>query len=160
CASDSGLGRGFATYRDHIFPRLTASRMAALVRRPVAGAQGIARFLEDRLDFDLLQPAAQGLWRLFEADRKDAAAANREVLGWLSRRRQPERPFFAFLNYNDAHFPYELPTPGLRRFSGEPPDERTTALMKDWLGLIQRGPSEAQISPIRDSYDDCVAHLD
>jgi arylsulfatase A-like enzyme len=160
CASDSGLSRGFATYQDYIFPRLTAFRMATLIGRPLAGVQPIARLLGERLDFGLLQTAAQRLWRHFEDDRKDAAVVNREFLDWLARRRQPERPFFAFLNYYDAHFPYELPTPGIRRFTTEPPDDRTTKLMRDWLWLIQRGPSEGQIATIRDSYDDCVAHLD
>lgn len=160
CASDSGLGRGFATYRDFVFPRATALRMASLVRRPAAGVQAIGRFLEDRLALDGLRTAREWLWRQVEDDRKDAASVQREFLGWLSSRDQPERPFFAFLNYYDAHFPYEVPTPGLHRFTGGRTDERTIRLMKDWLHLIQRGPSEAQVAPIRDAYDDCVAHLD
>src|SRR5262249_28047954 len=108
CASDSGLARGFAEYRDFIFPRLIPFKPAVLVERSVAGLQALEQFLEDRLDFDLLRPAVQHLWWLVHADRKDAAVVNREVLDWLSRRRQPERPFFAFLNYYDAHYPYQL----------------------------------------------------
>ena len=57
CASDSGLGRGFTIYRDYIFPRLSAFRMAALVDRPVAGLQALGQFLADRLDLDFLVPA-------------------------------------------------------------------------------------------------------
>ena len=56
------------------------------------------------------------LWRLFNADRKEAAVVNREFLDWLSRRRQPDRPFFAFLNYFDAHYPYQLPDAAIHRF--------------------------------------------
>ena len=109
CASDSGLDRGFAAYHDYIFPRLTAFKPAVLVDRTVEGLQAIERFLEDRLDIDLLRPAVQQLWWLFNADRKEAAVVNREFLDWLSRRRQPDRPFFAFLNYFDAHYPYRAP---------------------------------------------------
>ncbi len=43
-------------------------------------------------------------------DRKDAGAINDAFLGWLDRRRG-RRPYFAFLNYYDAHTPY-LPPEG------------------------------------------------
>ena len=36
---------------------------------------------------------------------KNAAAVDRAFLGWLARRQGRRRPFFAFLNYNDAHTP-------------------------------------------------------
>ena len=47
---------------------------------------------------------------------KDAADIDRAFLDWLSWQRTRGRPFFAFLNYNDAHTPYEVPDdrPGLR----------------------------------------------
>ena len=42
---------------------------------------------------------------------KNAGSINREFLDWLSYRQGQERPFFAFLNYYDAHAPY-LPPEG------------------------------------------------
>ena len=57
CASDSGLGRGFATYQDYIFPRLTALKTATLVSWPLAGIHNFAGFIQSRLDSDLFQPA-------------------------------------------------------------------------------------------------------
>ena len=39
--------------------------------------------------------------------RKHAGSLNREFLDWLSS--NGERPFFAFLNYFDAHDPYLTP---------------------------------------------------
>ena len=160
CGSDSGLARGFTDYRDYIFPRLTAFKTAVLVDRPMEGIQAIERFLEDWLDFDLLGPAVDHLWWLFKTDRKEAAVVNREFLDWLSRRRQPERPFFAFLNYFDAHYPYELPETGIHRFGAKPRTTREATLIRDWRLLIQKGPSPHQIRFARDSYDDCVADLD
>ena len=65
-------------------------------------------------------PHVQRLWRSLDTDRKGAAVVNRELLDWLSRRAQPERPFFAFLNYFDAHYPYQLPPGRLHRFGVEP----------------------------------------
>ncbi len=53
---------------------------------------------------------------------KDAEIVNRSFLGWLSWQRTRNHPLFAFLYYNDAHSPYEVPdrpTPafGLRPIS-------------------------------------------
>ena len=43
---------------------------------------------------------------------RDARGINAAFLDWL-RRRRPDRPFFAFLNYYDAHDPY-VPPPEYR----------------------------------------------
>jgi len=160
CGTDSGLARGFTVYQDYIFPALTASHTAALVNRPVDGLVAVERFLEDRLEFDLFRPALQCLWWLFNNDRKEAAVINREFLDWLSRRRRPERPFFAFLNFFDAHYPYQLPKTGIHRFGANPRNDREMDLVDDWLQLARRGPSEQQMAVVRDDYDNCIADLD
>ncbi|MEP7346839.1 MAG: sulfatase-like hydrolase/transferase, partial [Gemmatimonadaceae bacterium] len=49
-----------------------------------------------------------------EHDRKTAAAVNAELLRWIDT--TPGRPFFAFLNYFDAHDPYAAPPPFDRAF--------------------------------------------
>ena len=160
CAADSGLSRGFAVYRDYFFPRLSVLNTAALVDRPLEGLLAIENFLEDRFDLNFLGPAVQSLWWFCKTNRKDAAVVNHEFLDWLSRRRQPDRPFFAFLNYNDAHYPYEIPATGIHRFGAKPRNNREKALIRDWLNLIQNRPSQHQVDFGRDSYDDCVADLD
>jgi arylsulfatase A-like enzyme len=160
CASDSGLSRGFSTYRDYIFPRLTAFKSTVLVDRTVDGLQSVEHFLEHWLDFDLLRPAADRIGWVFKTNRKDASVVNREFLDWLSQRRQPERPFFAFLNFYDAHYPYELPPTGIHRFGAKPRTRRESTLMRDWPQLMQKGPSESQVAYGRDAYDNCVADLD
>jgi arylsulfatase A-like enzyme len=160
CASDSGLDRGFAAYQDYIFPRLTAFKSTVLVDRTLDGVQSAERFLEDWLDFDLLKPTVDYLGWLFKSNRKDAAVVNKEFLDWLSRRRQPARPFFAFLNFYDVHFPYEIPPTGTRRFGVKPRNRRETTMMRDWPRLMQNGPSQSQIAFGRDAYDDCLADLD
>ena len=158
--SDSGLGRGFATYRDYIFPRLTAFRMATLVEHLISGLQAVEQFLEDWLDFDRLRPVVQRFWMLFNGYRKDAATINRELLDWLSNRPQPEQPFFCFLNYFDAHWPYELRNKGIHRFGIGPRDNRESDLVHNWWERDKRGLSAQEIAFVRDSYDDCVADLD
>ncbi len=160
CASGSGLERGFAAYEDYIFPRLTALKPASLVQRTVEGIQAAERFLEDRLDVDVLRPPVERLFRLVNADRKEAAQINREFLDWLTRRRQPERPFFAFLNYYDAHSPYELPSERIHRFGSRAVDPRDGDMIQGWWSMDKSSISPRDIAFAHDAYDDCVADLD
>ncbi|MHB1560999.1 MAG: sulfatase [Isosphaeraceae bacterium] len=160
CATDSGLGRGFDAYHDYIFPRLTAFKPAALVDRTIAGLQDFERFLEDRLDLDIFRPAVQRVWLAINGNRKDAATVNREFLGWLNRRGPSSRPFFAFLNYYDAHWPYQPPDLSLHRFGVPPRDPGESDLIQNWSSLDKKGLTESQIAFARDAYDDCIATLD
>jgi membrane-anchored protein YejM (alkaline phosphatase superfamily) len=107
-----------------------------------------------------VSPAVEFLWWLFKFDRKEAMVVNREFLDWLSRRRQTERPFFAFLNYFSAHIPYQPPEKGIHRLAVKPRTMRDANLLRDWSLLNQKGPSPHQVNFARDSYDDCVADLD
>jgi arylsulfatase A-like enzyme len=160
CASDSGLGRGFTQYRDFIFPGLTAIKTSVLGNRVLLGLAKVVSFLEDRPAFAWSQPYVQRLWRALVEDRKAAAGVNNELLDWLSQRPQPERPFFAFLNYSDAHTPYELPRGRVHRFGVARPDERQREVIKRWgdLDKIRIAPKDLPIAI--DAYDDCVADLD
>ena len=76
-------------------------------------------------------------------DRKDAGAINREFLDWLSHRQDQRRPFFAFLNYYDAHAPY-LPPEGTRFRFG--PGPRTVT---DFLVLVElwKTHRQAEVEP-------------
>jgi arylsulfatase A-like enzyme len=160
CASDSGLARGFTTYHDFIFPRLTSLHLTAIVGRVVDGIQGAESLCAYALGVPFLRPAADLVWQLVGNGRKEAAVVNREFLGWLSARQRQDRPFFAFLNYYDAHYPYELPATGIHRFGAVPRNEREKAVLRDWNEIQKGDPSKGQIAFARDCYDDCLAHLD
>ena len=160
CATDSGLQRGFALYRDYIFPGLSAFKSASLVDRTVRGIRGVELFFEDWLDIDLLRTPVQRLWLLVNADRKDAAVVSREFLDWLARRPQPERPFFAFLNYYDAHGPYQLPSGRTHRFGTQPSDARDSDMIERRWPMDKTGLTQRDIAFAHGAYDDCVADLD
>ena len=118
-------------------------------------------FLEDSLEFDWLRRYLQHLWRRFDSDRKDAATINREFLDWLSRRpAQGQRPFFAFLNYYDAHVAYELPLGSYHRFGGEPKDMRQRALIEHWWELDKTSLTPQDLAFAISAYDDCIAEID
>ncbi len=157
CGADTGLERGFTRYQDYIFPGLSAFKPAALVDRPVEGLRALHDILRTRINVTLLQP----LLVMFDAgNRKPATAVSREFLDWLSSRRQPERPFFAFLNYFDVHYPYKLPETGVHRFGTKARTEREIQLIDHWRTTDKRGLTAREIAFMRDSYDDCVAGLD
>jgi arylsulfatase A-like enzyme len=157
CGADTGLARGFTDYRDYIFPELSALKMASLIGRPVEGLRAIDDHLSMRIDSTLFQ----GLLSKFDAGRrKPAAVVNREFLDWLSRRDQPGRPCFAFLNYFDVHFPYKVPDEGIHRFGVGPRTGREVELIERWRTVDKHGLSFQEIAFVRDSYDDCIADLD
>lgn len=160
CAVDSGLNRGFATYHDYTFPRLAALKPAALVDRTVTGVQAVSAFVDESLGLDLLRPVSHQLWLAFNGNRKYGADVHGEFLDWLARRDQPERPFFAFLNDFDAHWPYELPGLSIRRFGVPPRDASESDLIQNWWTIDKRRLTGQQVAFARDAYDDCVAHLD
>jgi arylsulfatase A-like enzyme len=160
CAADSGLGRGFTRYRDYIFPRLTAFKLAVLVERTLKRVQFLSVFLDRRQDFIRAQPYVDRLLTNFLFDRKEAKVVNRELLGWLSSRPQPERPFFAFLNYGDAHSPYHLPPGRLPRFGEARTKEGLYEFIEGWHVLPKTDLPPQAIRVAVDAYDDCVADLD
>jgi arylsulfatase A-like enzyme len=160
CATDSGLARGFTRYQDFIFPNLTALKTAVLANRALEGARAIVYFADDWLTSTGLLPFAQRLVRSFDDDRKGANEVSGELLDWLTYRAQPERPFFAFLNYYDAHYPYQLPAGRLHRFGVEATDRHQRLLIQQWGLLDKTTISPSGVAFAADAYDDCVADLD
>ena len=69
-------------------------------------------------------------------DRKPADVINTSFLRWLDR--DGSRPFFAFLNYFDAHEPYIAPSPFRERFARRP-----TGNLRDVSGAGERRPPAA-----------------
>ncbi len=160
CATDSGLARGFTHYQDFIFPELTALKTAVLVSRALEGFQASVYFTEDWLESTGLLPYVERLWRSLDTDRKGASSVNRELLDWLEQRARPERPFFAFLNYYDAHYPYQLPPGRLHRFGVEPTDNFHRVLIQHWWELDKTTLSPEGVAFAAAAYDDCIADLD
>jgi arylsulfatase A-like enzyme len=158
--SDSGLDRGFTRYEDYSFPGLTALKTAVLVDRVMLGIQSTADFLEDRQELVRWRPFVQHVLGLFLSDRKVASTVNRELLDWLADRAQPERPFFAFLNYMDAHYPYLLPQGRLHRFGGAPADRAQRTMIQNWADLDKSLLSPQDLAFAGNAYDDCIADLD
>ena len=90
----------------------------------------------------------------------DAGLVNREFLDWLSRRREPGRPFFAFLNYFDAHTVYMLP-PGTPYGFGRPPKtDAEVQVLVEWFYRDKLRLPRSDLNLISDCYDSCLGYLD
>jgi arylsulfatase A-like enzyme len=160
CGSSSGLARGFTHYHDFNFPELTALKSAVIVNRSLEGFQTLVYFAEDWLEYAGLMPVVERFWQSVDTDRKGAAKVNSEFLGWLSDRTHSERPFFAFLNFFDAHYPYQLPPGRLHRFGTEPTEDYQRILIQHWWDLDKTTVSPDGVAFALDAYDDCIADLD
>jgi arylsulfatase A-like enzyme len=182
CASDSGLGRGFARYEDYLTTPTEVlaitelgDRLKALARGTLALARGLASGPRGGV------PAAgagagvgasgggskpagwspKDLVRsLFRGRRKDAELLNGQFLDWLAKRPDPDRPFFAFLNYYDAHDPYIPPAGYDRHFGLRPESSADHALLRGWWDVPKATLSPRDVELVRDAYDDCIGYLD
>jgi arylsulfatase A-like enzyme len=162
CAYDSGLDRGFTHYRDYRLDALSAWRTVHLVGFMLQTIHSLAPALGRSLG-----SGPHGAWleltlrQFTQVDRKDAGVVNREFLDWLMRRDDPRRPFFAFLNYVDAHAPYTRPPATAYRFGRPPATEAAYMFLS--TGWVRANKTNLPW-PVRalamDAYDNCVASID
>ncbi len=130
---ESGLGRGFGHYRD--YPVTSAQVvLSSGLGRYLAGSRFVRR--------KLLRVSAEDI--------------NRKVLGWLDDRDQ-DRPFFVFLNYMDAHGPYQPPEPYDTLFSAPGSSAYIEHLRED---TPAREWTPAARQAALDKYDESIAYLD
>jgi arylsulfatase A-like enzyme len=136
----TGLTRGFSHYKDYGFSFGEWVRCASIAR-VVAGNERVRRILG--FDDVLGRQGAPHISRLF--------------LEWVQD--SSSRPFFAFLNYYDAHFPYLPPQPFGRRFGLEDPARAIRPLRIDtWIDT--RVPTAQESRRARDAYEGAIAYLD
>jgi arylsulfatase A-like enzyme len=138
---EKGLHRGFQRYEDYPVDLGELFRNSVIVRE-LSGKRWL-----------------RNPFKSYEVmGRKDADAVNREFLSWVDG--SGGRPFFAFLNYFDAHAPY-LPADSVaRRFATpgvHPPYDGWT---------LYRGKPKSDSLPLdyvldnRDRYDAMLAQMD
>jgi arylsulfatase A-like enzyme len=130
---ESGLGRGFGHYRDY----------------PVTSAQvvlssGLGRYL------------AGSRFMRRKLLRVSAEDINRDFLGWLDGRDR-DRPFFVFLNYLDAHGPYQPPAPYDTLFSA-PGSSLYIENLREDTPAREWSPVARQAAV--NKYDESIAYLD
>ena len=125
----SGLNRGFARWEDY---PMTWGRLL------------VSSWLASQV-FGGLLPLEAHPWRVGE---KTARANTDDIIQWLSE--HDGRPFFAFVNYMDAHAPYDSPAEFRARFPADRPVVNSEF----------QGASEEALSGTRARYDAALAYLD
>jgi arylsulfatase A-like enzyme len=143
CSYESGIDRGFSHYEDY---PLTPG---FLLGRTVPGAWILKNIIRGGAFYDQ---------KWIRLQSRDARGINNAFLKWLARRR-PDRPFFAFLNYFDAHDPYVPPARFVGRFGISPKTPRDYQFLFD-LAHTNGTIAVRDAVMARDCYDDCIAFLD
>ena len=145
CSYESGLDRGFAHFEDY------ARDAAVLLESHSSRELGPARYILSRSNY------YDKKWIALQS--RGAQQINGAFLDWL-RRRRPDRPFFAFLNYFDAHEPYVPPAGYEGRFGICPKSSRDYQFLVDYIGMNKNQRRKRDIRMAWDCYDDCIAFLD
>jgi arylsulfatase A-like enzyme len=163
CSYDTGLDRGFTHYEDYVLEQLMPFRTAWLVDNFLIEVSNFGFFIARHFDVGPFRPSQDSWIRdLFAVvRRKDAELINREFTTWLAERREPARPFFAFLNYYDAHAPYVLPREVEYRFGLKPRRAIDFAFLTDfWVPIDKLTLRPVYRELAKDCYDNCIAYLD
>jgi len=138
CSRETGLARGFAHWRDYSISAAEIGHSAALPRA-LLEAQWFRRLT--------------GNFQLY--GRKTAADINHQFLGWLGHGRR--QPFFAFLNYFDAHGPYLPPPAFAAPFQSRAPENP----LRRFTDRPKRGvPDSTILREEQEAYDGTIAYLD
>ncbi len=145
CSYESGMDRGFVHYEDY---PLT---MSTILRRTMPGRWILENALNTR-DYDAVK------W--IRSQSRDAAAINQSFLDWLSGEKHRQRPFFAFLNYFDAHEPFLPPEGNGTHFGLRPESPSDFRLLLEYWDRDKVKLSDREVKLARDSYDDCITTLD
>jgi arylsulfatase A-like enzyme len=141
-ATWSGLGRGFSRYEDQIAFGARFVYSSSLIRFAL-GQNWVRQLIGYR---DLL-------------GRKQAYRITDDFLRWLDR--VPNgHPFFAFLNYYDAHQPYLPPA----KFDGMfGPTDRLGTYLARYMHGVRCSPGNTppeEIQAMHNAYDAAIAYLD
>jgi len=145
CSYETGLDRGFAHFEDY-----------PLSPQTILGTTAVGRWLAKNVlcyrDF------YNRKWVQYQS--RDARGINRAFLDWLSRQPRGERPFFAFLNYLDAHGPFLAPADHAPRFGIRPSSRRDYEALLDFWDRDKAQVESRDVAMARDGYDDCISFLD
>ncbi len=136
CSYERGLGRGFIEYRDYPVSVGQLLQSSALIRG-VTSFAGVRRLT--------------GWYEVL--GRKSGEEVSNTFLAWLDKA-GGDRPYFAFLNYYDAHAPY-LPRPPYDTMFGSNVRPNPWATKRWW-----NGSSPQVVESERIAYEGAIAQLD
>jgi arylsulfatase A-like enzyme len=147
CSYESGMNRGFVHYEDY----------------PLTPGTVLASTMPGRwLLSNLRSPRDYYSVKWIRAQSRDARGINNALLDWLSHSRSnsERRPFFAFLNYLDAHEPFLPPEGDQVRFGLRAQSQSDYTMLLDYWDWNKLSLTARDVELARDSYENCIAALD
>ncbi|MCP4609837.1 MAG: sulfatase [Planctomycetes bacterium] len=145
CRVEHGLARGFSHYEDNVPSVREFARSSSLIRYALDGPVNV-KWLRRFLGY--YEPL----------DSKPASWITNDFLRWVDHV-PGERPFFAFLNYFDAHRPYLCPEDFACRFGST--NQLYKFLGRPWPKCLFASSTPAEeIDSVRNAYDGCIAYID
>ena len=157
CGRETGLNRGFGPLRG-LSDRAVRDVHARCRTGPSDGAPELG--LHRGTILEKVTGRADGTEPSLERARETRAEVDRAFLDWLTWQQGRRRPFFAFLNYNDAHTPYEPPEPSSPGFGLRPATCHDRMRMRHFTALDKAKLEYDDVRMAADVYDDCIAYLD
>jgi arylsulfatase A-like enzyme len=145
CSYESGMDRGFAHYEDY-----------PLTPRSILGSTVPGRWILE----SLFRPVDFSSAKWIRSQSRWAGEINRSFLNWLTREGQTGRPFFAFLNYIDAHEPFLPPEGDEVPFGRRPESADDYKMLLEYWDRDKLKLTERDVVLAQDAYDDCIAALD
>ena len=144
CNAGFGLSNGFDHYED--FYEVQNASGGEILRNSELGRRIIALSGSE----ESMRPDG----------RKEADRVSQDFLRWAETR--GDRPFFAFLNYFDAHVPYTVPDHGgdVCHFGLVPSTAHDAHVLATWQKRTEKKADPKEVELARDAYDDCIAFLD
>ena len=138
CSASTGIDRGFDHYEDFYATAGTLAKHNKFFHRFNNSSVSVRMGLFDRFG------------------RKSAAEVNDGFLKWIDGHEQG-RPFFAFLNYFDAHDPY---VPPKEYRNSELTSFENRMLMRFWWTKRKEKLTEGDVEVAKRAYIDCMRYMD
>ncbi len=130
------IGRGFVHFDDYF------GSLEDGIFRTMYGA-AVNKFVLNRLGFENVK------------GRRHAQDVNRSLLKWIDR--DSRRPFFAMVNYIDAHDPYLPPQPYRSMFTSSP---SPGGIINAFVGRAEPNLTPQQLDDEIAAYDGAIAFVD
>lgn len=159
-ATDFGYHNGFDDFNDirPLQPFGTKRPQELLQRISEMEYEGVRKYLEAAKWTLEGNPMARAINLLYYRNQPtsyaDAEVLNEKISTWLDQ--TDERPFFMFLNYMDAHEPYNPSEEYLSKFR----EGDCSADIAWHLHSLNKTYSDTDIQCISDKYDACLNYLD
>jgi arylsulfatase A-like enzyme len=143
CSYEQGLSRGFEHFEDYPISLGQLVLSASLLRELTT-----SDIVRNHFDYHEM------------LNRKPAHIITDSFLKWVSLQND-ERPYFAFLNYYDAHEPYLPPPPYDEYFGARRPADTDFAHLPSFITRRDKWSlSEQEIQYEFDAYEGAIAYLD